>query len=220
MAALSGRKARIRYTAAGAASSTNEAATLSTDLVTLSINATAKRHWDPTSTKPRVYSSTSTGTLLSATKYDVNYAQGKVVFRKSSEQSSTRVYTLDVDYLTASYLTGGRKWALEANVGMLDVTAFSTSATNAQWRSFKPGLADWNVSIERLISTGDTGPFAYDRLAAGTRVLTELWAVGTGGEKYEGYGWVNKDGLSLEPGDRGMESVDVQGDGPLYYSTV
>lgn len=220
MAALSGKVARIRYTAAGATSSTNEAATLGADTVTLTINSTAKRHWDATSTKPRVYSSTSTGTKLSATKYDVNYAQGKVVFRTA--QSSTKTWTLDVDYLVTSYLTGGRSWELDTETSLHDITAFSTSSTaNAQWRKFRGGLNGATVRIGRLISTGDTGPLAYDRLnAASSNLIVELVVSGTGQEKYEGRARVKMDSIAADVDGLVEEDIELVVNGQLYYSTL
>ena len=219
MAALSGKVARIRQTAAGATNSTNEAATLSTDLVTLTIDSTAKRHWDSNSTKPRVYTSTSTGTALSTTRFTVNYTQGKVVFKTA--MSSTKTYKVDVDYLVSSYMTGGRNWSLDVETEPLDVTTFSTGASNTAWRSHKAGLQKWTARIDRLISTGSTGPFGYDRINAGSsNLIVELVVSGTGQEKYEGRCRIRMDGLADDIGGLHTEGLELEGNGPLYYSTL
>ena len=220
MPALSGKVARIRYTAAGATNSTNEAATLSTDTVTLTIGATAKRHWDSASTLPRVYSSTSTGTALSTTKFAVNHAQGKVVFKTA--QSSTKTWKVDVAYLVTSYLTGGRNWSLDTETDALDITTFSTLSTaNTKWRSFKPGLQKWAAKIDRLISSGDTGPLGYDRLAAASsNLIVELVVSGTGREKYEGRARVHMDNVGVDIDGLITEGLELEGHGALYYSTV
>ena len=219
MAALSGKVARIRYTAAGATNSTNEAATLSTDTVTLTIGATAKRHWDYASTLPRVYSSTSTGTALAGSLYDVNHTQGKVVFR--SAMSSTKTYKVDVAYLAVSYMTGGRDWQADVETDMLDVTAFSTASTNAAWRKFRPGLQKWSAKIGRLVSTGSTGPLGYDRLAAASsNLIVELVVSGTGQEKYEGRCRVAADQIQTDIDGLVTEDLELEGTGPLYFSTL
>lgn len=219
MPALSGKVARIRYTSAGATNSTNEAATLGADLVTLSITSTAKRHWDSGSTLPRVYSSTSTGTALAATLYDVNYVQGKVVFR--SAQSSTKTWKVDVAYLSPSYMTGGRSWELNTETNILDVTAFSTASTGALWRKQKAGLQSWDVKIGRLVSTGDTGPLGYDRInAAADNMIVELVVNGTGQEKYEGRVRPRMDSIAVDIDGLVEEGLELEGNGQLYYSTV
>ena len=219
MAALSGKVARIRYTSAGATNSTNESATLSTDTVTLTIGATAKRHWDSASTLPRVYSSTSTGTALAASLYDVNHTQGKVVFR--SAMSSTKTYKVDVAYLTASYLTGGRNWEVDIETDTHDVTAFSTASTGALWRRFKPGLSKWSAKIGRLVSTGSTGPLGFDRInAASSNLIVELVVNGTGQEKYEGRARFASDGIGADVGGLVTEDLELVGIGRLYYSTL
>lgn len=220
MAALSGKVARIRYTSAGSANSTNEAATLSTDLRTLTINATGKRHWDYNSTLPRVYSSTSTGAALSAALYDVNHTQGKVVFR--ANMSSTKTYKVDVAYLTASYLTGGRNWEVDIETDVLDVTAFSTVSTgSAKWRQFKAGLQRWSARIGRLVSTGSTGPLAYDRLnAASSNLIVELVVNGTGQEKYEGRARIAGFDINSDIDALVEEGIQLEGVGTLYYSTL
>lgn len=217
MAAVSGKLARVRVTAGTATQSTNEAATLSTDGVTLLINASSKRHWDRSvSSTPRVYSSTSTGTAIASSLYSVNKATGVVTF--TAAKSTSLTYTLDVDYLATSYLTETRAWSLDISNDMLDTTAFSTSATNPVWRTFKPGLSQATVTLDRF-ATDTTGPTFFDRLTSTQDLIVELVTVSTASMKYEGFARIARDGFNAEIASLGSESVDLQIDGQLSFTT-
>ena len=88
MAALSGKVARIKLCSQAVTKSTDEAATLSTDGVTLSIDAAAKRHWARSLTStPVVYIAGSTATPVGSTNYSVDYAAGTLTFATSRSTS-------------------------------------------------------------------------------------------------------------------------------------
>ncbi len=74
------------------------------------------------------------------------------------------------------------------------------------------------MSVERLVSTGDTGPVFYDRLNLETDVLVEL--ITNAANRLEGFGHITADGWDLGVDGLALESVDVQIDGELYYSTT
>lgn len=217
MAALSGKSARIKVTSAVSSSSTNNAATLATDGQTLTINSTAKRHWDRTlSTGLTVFAGAGDVTAdLDATQN--NYVQGIVVF--STPHSTALSYTIDVDAFTASYLGFGRNWTANVNVDMNDVTAFSTSGTNVGWRSFQPGLAGASVSIERFWAA-TTGPAFFDRLNTETALVVELVTNDATAEKLEGYAYVAGEGFTVPVDGTATENVDLTVDGQLYLSTA
>ena len=73
MATQTGKAARIAVTSAAATASTGEAATLSTDGLTLQINSTGKRHWD---TDPTVYE----GGVPLVKDWTVNRVVGNIMF--------------------------------------------------------------------------------------------------------------------------------------------
>jgi hypothetical protein len=217
MAAISGKVSRIRVTSAAATNSTNEAATLSTDGVTLSIDSTAKRHWDRTSTMPSVFVSGATGSVNTDAK-SINHVQGVVTF--STPHSTAATYTVDVDYLTSSYLAGGRNWSLDVNSNMIDVTAFSTSATDPKWRTYLPGLSDAEVSIERFYGANSTAFPFWDALnAPSSNLIVELVPDNSAGERYEGFARVAGFSPSVEIDGTADEGVTLQVDGTLYYTT-
>lgn len=215
MAAISGKAARIKHTAATATSSTNNAATLSTDGVTLQIDSTALRHWDKyNSTALRVF---DTSTEISSSDFDVNWVQGKVTF--DSARSTGNSYTIDCETFTSSFLVGGRSWTVDASVNDLETTTFSTDATDAKWRSFIGGLSDATVSVSQLYPSGDTGPLWFDRINADQRVLVQLWTDHGASNRYEGWGVITRDGISNDLDGLVEQSVDVRLDGQLYFTT-
>jgi hypothetical protein len=147
---------------------------------------------------------------------DINYVQGKITLDTASSTSST--WTIDMEYLTSSYVGQGRSWTADVNTDILDVTAFSTSATDVQWRTVKPGLSEASVSIDRFWGES-TGPAFFDRLAAGQETIVELWRDSTSRRKLEGWAYVAGDGFDVPYDDLASESVSLDIDGQLYTST-
>jgi len=216
MAARTGKVARVAVTAATPTSSTDNAATLSTDGVTLLIDSTARRHWDRTlSTGLRVWDTT---TEISTGDYEPNWVTGQVVF--DSARSTSNSYTIDVDYLTASFLGRSRGWSAQIGTDMQDVTAFSTLSTaDSQWREVVPGLSAGSVTLNRFAIGDSTGAAFFDRLAAGQETIVELWGDSTDQMKLEGYAYVGGDGWTLPIDGLADEVVTLAISSGLYYST-
>ena len=213
MAALTGKVARIRVTSATATSSTNNAADLSTDGVTLPITSTGNRHW-PNGTTSLVVAIGGTPTTDT---YAVNYVQGIVTF--ATAHSTAAAYTIDVESLSASYVGEGRDWSVQTSVDMRDHTAFSTTTSDVTWRTMKPGLSGGTVTINRFWGA-TTGPAFFDRLAAETETVVELWTDQATRNKLEGFAYVSGDGFDIPvDGDAG-ESVTLTLNGQLYRSTA
>ena len=214
MVAVTGKVARIRATAAAATSSTDNAATLSTDGVTLAIDSTARRHWNrATSTHIAVFEGATNRTTDIAS---INYVLGQVTL--DTAHSTGSVWTIDCEYLTSSYVGEGREWTANIATDMLDQTTFSTTTSDVQWRTMKPGLSEANVSIERFWA-GTTGPAFFDRLAASQDTVIELWRDQTSRQKLEGFAYVSADGFEVPIDESAAESVTLTVDGQLYNST-
>ena len=225
MPELSGKKAKIRTTSLAGTSSTDNAATITTGGGTgnssVQITATGRRHWDRSATAtPDLFLNT---TLVPSTAIEtINSVQG--IFNLNESRTATGTYTIDVHFLTNTYLTGGQDWTVTVDNEMLETTAFSTSTQDAQWRTFIPGLSEASVSISRLLSTGDTGPLFIDRviLEGSTGVNTELIVelIAENAVRLEGYAWVASDGWEASVDGLTAESVDLQIDGELFFSST
>ncbi len=217
MAAISGKVARIRHTAAAATNSTNEASDLSTDGVSLSINSTAKRHWDRTSTAPAIFVSGATGTDISGDIESINYVQGIVTF--TTPHSTSTTITMDVDFLATSYLAGGLNWSVDVDTNMQDVTAFSTSGTDVTWRTFLAGLNGAEISIDRLFQDSTANVFFEALNLPSSNFIVELVADGAGGDRFEGFCHVSDFSPSVEIDGTADEGVTLTLDGVLHYTT-
>ena len=223
MAELSGKTAKIRFTSIVGTSSTDNLATRSTGVAIglshttvgfVQMDSTARRHWDRSSTATPILA--DAGTPVAATLYTVNPVQGK--FEWVTGDPPVGVYTIDCHFLTNTFLTGGQEWTVDVDPDMLETTSFSTSTGNTQWRTFLPGLSEATASIERLVSTGDTGPVFFDRLNLPSDLVIEL--VADDAVRFEGYARVASDGWNTSVDELTVESVDLQIDGPLYFSTT
>ena len=215
MAAISGKVAKVKITAVTPTSSTGEATTkLSSGKY--QITDYTKRHWDRATTGAvKVYVNT---TLSSDDKYAVDPVNGIIQFSPTSLTTGAVPVTVDVHYVTASYLGQARNWSAEIETDMHDVTAFATSTGDgAVWRSFTPGLSGGTITLDRLVSTGSTGPEFYDRLNLNNDVVVELHMQDF--EHLVGYGWVETDNWDTPIDEQETEEITVRLDGALFYST-
>lgn len=224
MAALQGKAARIRYTAAVATSSTNQACTLSSvDKVTLTVNATGRRRWDPTSTHIHVYGGGSSSTAISSTDYVVDYAVGRIRFSTAHTTAPTKAYTLDIPWLATSYLAYAKAFTVTNSVDMLDVTSFSTGTDGAQFRTYLPGLSNTEVTISRFVPGGTTSettaPVFVDRALLNLPFYLELIVNSTDQAGYVGYGYVSGIQGSEQVDTIAAEEISFKVSGALNYTT-
>ena len=202
---------------ASATNSTNEASDLAAGGLLLSINSTAKRHLDRTSTAPAIFVSGATGSDISADIESINYVQGVVTF--TTPHSTSTVITMDVDYLTSSYLAGGRNWSIDIDSNILDVTAFSTTATDPKWRTYLAGLNGATISIGHLHQANSTANIFWDSLnAESSNLLVEL-VPDDAGDRYEAFCRVSRFSPSVAIDGVADEGVTLQVDDTLFYTT-
>lgn len=215
MAGKTGKVARIRVTAATPTSSTNNAATLSTSGLVLTIDSTALRHWNrASSTHVKVFEGVTDRTTDIAS---INYVQGKVTF--DTAHSTASAWTVDAETLTSSYLGEGRDWSVDIAVDLLDRTAFSTGATDTAWRTFTPSLAGGTITIDRFWA-GTTGPAFFDRLNTEQDTVVELWTDSALTEKFETFAFVEGDSFTVPIDELAAESVTLRAATQIYTSTA
>lgn len=213
MPTLTGKHARIAITSAVATSSTNNPATLSTDGLTLSIDSTGKRHWPQDTTSLVV----AVGGTPTTDDYTVNYVGGVVSF--TTPHSTAAAYTIDVESLTASFVGNAKEWTVTSKMDLRDQTAFSTTTSDTVWRQYAVGLAGAEATIERFWGN-TTGPAFFDRLAAGTQTIVELWQDYATRSKLEGYAYVGGDGFTVPVDGDPEETINLTFNGPLALSTI
>jgi len=219
VAALTGKAAKVKYTAASYSTATGEAFTSlspTTDKTEFRITDAAKRHW--TRDLPPVVYVNSTA----HTDFEYNPVQGKLTFGNPLTVAESAQVTGDVYWVTATYLPWTREWSADVSVDMLDVTSFSTTAADVQWRTFTDGLSNASVDLGRIVDTPTTQtPMWFDRLNADQDVIVELLVNSAGSTyKWEAYGRIESDGYTAGIDAIMDESVMIQVDGPFYYGTT
>lgn len=219
MAAITGRSAKVKYTAASYSTATGEAFTSispTTDRTDFRITDATKRHWTREQ-PPVIYVNTT-----AHTDFGYNPVQGKVTFTTPLTTAESAQVTGDVYWVTASYLPWTRSWSLDTDVNMHDVTAFSTTVADASWRTFTPGLQGATIDLGRIVDTPTTQtPMWFDRLVASQDVIVELiFNAASSTRKFEAYAKVESDGFTANIDALQEESVTLRVDGPLYSATT
>lgn len=215
MATKTGPAARVKVTASASVSSTDEAATLSTDGVTLTIDSTSKRTWSRSSTRPDVFEGAG---QVNSSQFTVNPVQGIVTF--TTPHSTASAYTVDVDYLTSSFLGQTRGWSMDLDIDQEDHTVFSTTTSDPRWRTFKANLRGASVDLERLKVADSTSHTFMDRITADQDLMVELWTDSATNHKFEGFAKIEGDSFAVPLEGSVEESVSLMIDGNLYSSTV
>lgn len=212
--AISGTKAKVSITSASVTTSTNQAATLSTDGVTLQVNTTARRHWDIDSATHPIVFGASTSVALSSTTYTINFVQGIVTF--STPHSTAITYTMDTHWVTASSFANANQWSLSVDAGLIETNVFGST-----WKTHISGLRAATISIQGFtpVHGGSTNPTVYDYINADTRGVVELFPSAAAGDKYEAYVWLSGNQIQAQVDAAITESVDAMVHGTLYYST-
>lgn len=215
MAAISGKIARVGMTAAVPTSSTNQAATLAVGGINLTINATGRRRWAVESSNIAVFAG---ATQVASSDYVVDYPIGRVRF--DSARSTAVTYTLDVPWLATSYIGQTKAWTADITISQMDCTAFSTGASGASWRTYKPGLTDANITLSRFVdSTGATGPIMVDRQMLNSPFYLDLIVNATDQGRYVGYGRIAGIQTDVKVDDLAMEQVTFKPSGEMYWTT-
>jgi hypothetical protein len=177
---------------------------LAGDGLSVQIDSTARRHWDPDST-PALYLNT---TAVSSTAYTVNHVQGKFAFGSTQ---STGTYTIDADYLTASAVAGGREWSLGVEQDMFEVSEFGSGG----WKQYQPNLAGASVQIGRYWNDSTF----LDYLTTDAKFVVELIVSSTNGWRYEGFARVRADQINTGVDAIVGETLNLDIDGQLYFTT-
>ena len=202
---LAGRNANLKATSLVATTSTGNAATLAGDGLSIQINSTARRHWDPDGL-PVLYLNS---TAVSSSAYTVNNVQGKFEFASTQ---STGTYTIDADYLTASAVGGGQEWTLNVETDAFEITEFGSSG----WREFQPNMSGATASLTRFWNDETF----FDYLSVGNaKFLIELIVNNSQGWRYEGFGYVTSDQINTSVDSIVGETVQITIDGKLYFTT-
>jgi len=214
MPAISGHKAAIKVTSGTVTTTTNGAAVLSTDGVTLQLTDETKRHWDiDSATQPSVFAPASTSSAVSSATYSVNHVQGIVSF--TTPHTTVGTYVIDTHSVTASSWANANQWAMTVTQPILNGTRFGST-----WMEGIPGLRNGAVTVGGFspVGGGSPNPLAWDYMDAEQRIIVELFPASASNDRYEAYGWIATDQVTAGVDALIGETVDITIDGPVYYT--
>ncbi len=216
MAALTGRSAKLKVTAAAYSTAAAEgfsSLSATTDRTEFRITDKSKRHWSRDLKPVILVNSTA------HTDFSVNYVQGKITFGTALSTANSALVTGTVYWHTASFLPWTRSWTIDVQTDMLDVTTLSTSTSNLEWREYAAGLSGATIDLGRIVGTptSDT-PTWFDHLNTDTDVIVELHAAST--YKFEAYATVETNGYQTTVDALQEENVTLRVDGEMFYATT
>lgn len=213
---IAGKDANLRIASGVATTSTNVACTRSTGVGAgatptgyVQITSTSQRYIDPDSTPALYRIAAGSTTLVAATDYTVNGVQG--IFQWVSGDPSTGTYQADIQYLTATQVSGGREWTLNVEADMFEVSEFGS----AGWKQFQPNLNGAQATISKYW----TDSTFFDLFNTESKFIVELIAENTNGWRYEGFVRIQSDQVGTPTDGLVGETINLQFDGPVYYST-
>ena len=213
MSAITGKSAKVKYTSVTSTTAGGEAMTSvspTTDYYEYRVTNAAKRHWDM-DVEPTVYVNASTAVAA------INYVQGHVTF--TTALSTSDVVTADFSYHTASFLPWTRSFALDISNDVYDVTSFSTTTGDVQWRSHVGGMSSWTATLGKISPEGSTEtPLFFDRFNTDEDIIVEFHMAST--YKFEGYAVVERDSYTAGIDALQEETVTLRSASPLYYATT
>lgn len=169
------------------------------------------RYLDP-ATAVVVQKSTDGGTTWPTTVttgFEIEHAGGFIVFA-SAQGAGDQFRLASGKYFTMAEWGQLINWKLDINREMQDVTTFGGSI-----KTFLPGLGEVSGSAEGFWQDGTQ----HATLTANTLVMLALYTdYGTPKSRYDGYGYLKKDGVETAVDDVVKESVDFQLNRAWYHA--
>lgn len=160
----------------------------------------AKRFWDD-SVPPVVKKN---GTVVSS-GYSIEYAGGVVVF--TSPLLGTDAVTVGGNYFSIVQCATMFNWKADINQDLKEVTTFASQG----WKEQIATVKSWSASSEGYWADGTFAGLL------GKNIAIVLYVDYSGNKRYEGYMYLKKNSVNTAVDDVVKESLDIEGDGPLYY---
>ena len=182
---------------------TGEATNANATYTRYTISNVAKRFWDP-SVPPIVEKN---GTVVSS-GYTVEYAGGSIVF--DTPLVETDVVTAGGNYFNIVQCVTMFNWKADINQDLKEVTTFASQG----WKEQLATVKSWSASSEGYWADGTFAGLL------GVNIAIVLYVDYIGNKRYEGYMYLKKNSVNTAVDDVVKESLDIEGDGPLYYHDV
>lgn len=206
MTALAGTEADVYIAALPAVAFTDEACSDEGDGLTFTIDAAAKRFWDPATAVVVEVDDGGGWDVIASSEYTVQHVGGKIIFNADQTGNSVRV---DGGYMTVSQLTQAHKWSVDVQQELLEVSAFGDG-----WKDKIAGLKEASASIERY---ADVDAILFAELEAGNPLVVVLYTDYSAGSRYEGYARIKQVSPGAELGGTIDEALNLEITGELFY---
>jgi hypothetical protein len=198
--AMSGKLGAVYRINGASVALTNEATTADTSYKRYTITTAAKRYLDDSA----AVTVKKNGATIT-TGFKIEYAGGVVVF--NAALLPTDVITVTGKYFNITQCTGFFEWTLDAEADIKEVTTFN-SAGWAEYATLKKG---WTAAANGYWADGTFAGLLN------TRTIIVFYIDQANNKRYEGYLFIKKNSVKVPANDIVEESLDIQGDGPLYY---
>lgn len=179
---------------------TDEATTKNASYTRYSITSVAKRFWDDTAA---IVVKKNGATITSG--FTIEYAGGVIVFGVALLGAD--VITVSGKYFNIAQCATFFNWKLDANLDLKEVTTFASNG----WKEQLATMKSWSTSAEGYWADGTFAGLL------GVSIIISLFVDTTTNKRYEGYIYLKKNSITEPVDDVVKESVDIEGDGPLYY---
>jgi hypothetical protein len=182
-------------------------ATTTSDRITYTITATAKRYWDR-SVAVTVQTSPDGVTWGTVTVgFTIQYVGGKVIFTVQ-QAVGTQVRLTTGSYLPVSQLGQGREWTLDASAAMLDTSIFGSA-----WKTRIAGPIEAHAKLTRWWLDGY---FATANNLTNLVVIV-LYVDQPTGSRYEGFAYLKRDSIKAAVAGVVDEPLEFDFTGNVYY---
>lgn len=203
--ALSGKVAAVYKESGPSTAFTDAATTSSAGYTRYTITDAAKRYIDR-----NVAVTVKKNGVIQTTGFTIEYPGGVVVF--STPLLATDVVLVSGNAFPMAQIGGMFNWKADLDQDLQDVTTFDSGG----WKQQLAVLRGFSGSAEAF--WGDGSLFAELTSAEGAEMVVALYVDnGASKRRYEGYARLTKDSIEVPVDGIIKESIDFQGDGPLYY---
>lgn len=199
---ISGKLGAIQIqTVAASAAFTDQATTKNGTYDVYYITDRSKAYWDKSSpiTVKKNGATITTGFIIEGCGGFIRFTVPNIV---------TDAITVSGKSYTMSAAGGFTNWSIDLGADLVDVTTFGSNG----WKESQPSLNEWSASAEAF--WGD----ASFLTSLGQEMVFSFY-VDSGANKYryEGYGLLNADGIEVSVDEMIKESIEIKGNGKLYY---
>ena len=184
---------------------TDEATTNAGDNKTYTITDAVKRYFDPNSSLV-----VKVNDVIVTTGFTIEYAGGVINF--SASQGANPV-TVTGKYFAVAEVGAFYNYKISLNRTVLDTTSFIPSGTDYGWETSSVGLKSYTASAEKFYIDSTINA----QMIAGKNLVIVFYLNESTAIRYEGYGFIDKQDISVDVKELIKETLNIKGNSPLYF---